>query len=108
MALLEQWRSKRSWFFDGLAVIAGGGVNHRRDLEDQLLLKENHFAKLIILISRFGVFLVTGRVWGGDNVLYHFKKIINWDYIIRSNNTNHNAFPIVKSHINNCLYNMFN
>ncbi len=24
MALLEQWRSKRSWFFDGLAVIAGG------------------------------------------------------------------------------------
>jgi nicotinate-nucleotide pyrophosphorylase (carboxylating) len=27
-----------------LAVVAGGGVNHRRDLEDQLLLKENHFA----------------------------------------------------------------
>ena len=26
------------------AVLAGGGVNHRRDLEDQLLLKENHFA----------------------------------------------------------------
>jgi nicotinate-nucleotide pyrophosphorylase (carboxylating) len=25
------------------AVLAGGGVNHRRDLEDQLLLKENHF-----------------------------------------------------------------
>jgi len=27
-----------------LAVVAGGGVNHRRDLEDQLLLKENHFS----------------------------------------------------------------
>ncbi|MGB0685660.1 MAG: carboxylating nicotinate-nucleotide diphosphorylase [Planctomycetota bacterium] len=26
------------------AVVAGGGRNHRRDLEDQLLLKENHFA----------------------------------------------------------------
>lgn len=26
------------------AVVHGGGVNHRRDLEDQLLLKENHFA----------------------------------------------------------------
>lgn len=26
------------------AVVSGGGVNHRRDLEDQLLLKENHFA----------------------------------------------------------------
>ncbi len=26
------------------AVLAGGGVNHRRDLSDQLLLKENHFA----------------------------------------------------------------
>jgi len=26
------------------AVVAGGGVNHRRDLADQLLLKENHFA----------------------------------------------------------------
>lgn len=26
------------------AVRAGGGINHRRDLEDQLLLKENHFA----------------------------------------------------------------
>lgn len=26
------------------AVVAGGGVNHRRDLHDQLLLKENHFA----------------------------------------------------------------
>lgn len=26
------------------AVRHGGGVNHRRDLEDQLLLKENHFA----------------------------------------------------------------
>ncbi len=26
------------------AVVAGGGENHRRDLEDQLLLKENHFA----------------------------------------------------------------
>jgi nicotinate-nucleotide pyrophosphorylase (carboxylating) len=26
------------------AVVAGGGVNHRRDLEDQILLKENHFA----------------------------------------------------------------
>lgn len=26
------------------AVVAGGGVNHRRDLEDELLLKENHFA----------------------------------------------------------------
>jgi len=26
------------------AVVAGGGVNHRRDLSDQLLLKENHFA----------------------------------------------------------------
>jgi len=26
------------------AVVLGGGVNHRRDLEDQLLLKENHFA----------------------------------------------------------------
>lgn len=26
------------------AVLAGGGVNHRRDLEDQILLKENHFA----------------------------------------------------------------
>jgi len=26
------------------AVLAGGGSNHRRDLEDQLLLKENHFA----------------------------------------------------------------
>jgi len=26
------------------AVIHGGGENHRRDLEDQLLLKENHFA----------------------------------------------------------------
>lgn len=25
------------------AVLAGGGVNHRRDLSDQLLLKENHF-----------------------------------------------------------------
>ena len=24
MALLEQWRSKRSWVFDGLATIAGG------------------------------------------------------------------------------------
>jgi len=24
MALLEQWRSKRSWFFDGLAAIVGG------------------------------------------------------------------------------------
>lgn len=26
------------------AVVLGGGVNHRRGLEDQLLLKENHFA----------------------------------------------------------------
>ena len=26
------------------AVLLGGGENHRRDLEDQLLLKENHFA----------------------------------------------------------------
>lgn len=26
------------------AVVAGGGQNHRRDLHDQLLLKENHFA----------------------------------------------------------------
>ena len=26
------------------AVVLGGGENHRRDLEDQLLLKENHFA----------------------------------------------------------------
>ncbi|RMH03839.1 MAG: carboxylating nicotinate-nucleotide diphosphorylase [Planctomycetota bacterium] len=26
------------------AVVHGGGRNHRRDLEDQLLLKENHFA----------------------------------------------------------------
>ncbi|MBC8405480.1 MAG: carboxylating nicotinate-nucleotide diphosphorylase [Planctomycetes bacterium] len=26
------------------AVVAGGGVNHRRDLEDQILIKENHFA----------------------------------------------------------------
>lgn len=26
------------------AVVHGGGENHRRDLEDQLLLKENHFA----------------------------------------------------------------
>jgi nicotinate-nucleotide pyrophosphorylase (carboxylating) len=26
------------------AVVAGGGVNHRRDLEDQVLIKENHFA----------------------------------------------------------------
>jgi len=26
------------------AVLAGGGVNHRRDLSEQLLLKENHFA----------------------------------------------------------------
>jgi len=26
------------------AVRAGGGVNHRRDLSDQILLKENHFA----------------------------------------------------------------
>lgn len=26
------------------AVRHGGGVNHRRDLEDQILLKENHFA----------------------------------------------------------------
>ncbi|MDP6942300.1 MAG: carboxylating nicotinate-nucleotide diphosphorylase [Planctomycetota bacterium] len=26
------------------AVLAGGGVNQRRDLEDELLLKENHFA----------------------------------------------------------------
>ncbi len=26
------------------AVVSGGGVNHRRDLSDQLLLKENHFA----------------------------------------------------------------
>ena len=26
------------------AVVAGGGGNHRRDLHDQLLLKENHFA----------------------------------------------------------------
>ena len=26
------------------AVSAGGGNNHRRDLEDQILLKENHFA----------------------------------------------------------------
>lgn len=26
------------------AVVAGGGRNHRRDLEDELLLKENHFA----------------------------------------------------------------
>jgi nicotinate-nucleotide pyrophosphorylase (carboxylating) len=25
------------------AVVAGGGVNHRRDLEDQILIKENHF-----------------------------------------------------------------
>jgi nicotinate-nucleotide pyrophosphorylase (carboxylating) len=25
------------------AVVAGGGINHRRDLADQLLLKENHF-----------------------------------------------------------------
>lgn len=29
---------------DKSAVRAGGGVNHRRDLSDQLLLKENHFA----------------------------------------------------------------
>ncbi len=26
------------------AVVHGGGVNHRRDLHDQLLLKENHFS----------------------------------------------------------------
>ncbi|MAK95742.1 MAG: winged helix-turn-helix transcriptional regulator [Candidatus Thermoplasmatota archaeon] len=26
MALLEQWRSKRSWFFDGLVAIAGGVI----------------------------------------------------------------------------------
>ena len=26
------------------AVVLGGGENHRRDLEDQMLLKENHFA----------------------------------------------------------------
>ncbi|MCH2102113.1 MAG: nicotinate-nucleotide diphosphorylase (carboxylating), partial [Planctomycetes bacterium] len=26
------------------AVVSGGGINHRRDLKDQLLLKENHFA----------------------------------------------------------------
>ncbi len=26
------------------AVAVGGGTNHRRDLEDQILLKENHFA----------------------------------------------------------------
>ena len=26
------------------AVVHGGGVNHRRDLQDQLLLKENHFS----------------------------------------------------------------
>ena len=26
------------------AVVAGGGINHRRDLSDELLLKENHFA----------------------------------------------------------------
>lgn len=26
------------------AVVAGGGCNHRRDLDDQILLKENHFA----------------------------------------------------------------
>jgi len=26
------------------AVVAGGGQNHRRDLEDEILLKENHFA----------------------------------------------------------------
>ena len=26
MALLEQWRSKRSWFFDGLAAVGGGVI----------------------------------------------------------------------------------
>ena len=26
MALLQQWRSKRSWFLDGLAAITGGVI----------------------------------------------------------------------------------
>lgn len=48
------------------AVVAGGGVNHRRDLDDQLLLKENHFA----LSGRaYGETVIRARAAAGGRVV---------------------------------------
>lgn len=51
------------------AVRAGGGVNHRRDLEDQLLLKENHFALSGVSYEetvRRALAAATGRAVGAE------------------------------------------